>query len=179
MLGAQGSPKPVMPGLRKPLSVCPLKVSTEQDTADLEAAGTVEGPEEAELTRVSPSRHNPPNKAPGQEVPVTSTCAAFLEGKGADSGGRPPPRPPPRHFPAHEFGLHHKQGVFSSSITHNVSAPHAWERITLPTTRPAHGNEALTRGTGIKDSAGREARWKQHRAGDHPPGQGPRIPGAS
>lgn len=75
--------------------MCPLKVSTEQGTADLEAAGTAEGPEEAELTRVSPSRHNPPNKAPGQEVPVTPPVPHFWRARGQTRGGRPPPRPPP------------------------------------------------------------------------------------
>ena len=78
--------------------MCPPMVSTGRGTADLEAAGPAEGPEEAEGAWLSPSYHNPQIKAPGQEALGIPPAAPFRRA-GGQAGLPTPPPPHPRLRP--------------------------------------------------------------------------------
>lgn len=115
--------------------MCPPKVSTGQGTADLEAAGPAEGPEEVEGAWLSPSYHNPQIKAPGQEAPGILPAAPFWRAGG--QAGLPTP-PPPHPRPCHRPADHSPAQFESLNCTRNKGSFHP----ALPTRTQPHTLES-------------------------------------
>lgn len=161
MLGTQVSAKPVLPGLRRPQHTCPPDVSSGQGTADLEARGPAEGPEEAEGARLSPSYHDPQIEVPGQEAPGTPPAPPFRRAGGQTGLPTPPapPTPPATPLPT-SLNCSKNKGSFHPALPTRTQ-PHTLgrgSRCPQPGWRSREPGLNSEGTTGIKDPAGRGVR---------------------